>query len=112
MSKVRIALYFMCGMISGIFLAQGLFGLAGRRGGNFGGEMLILPLICLLVYMGIGIGRLFPDKREQNTYFQHGYQTGRLSAITEQDVQRIAVEIACKDNFSPALEKARNNMGL
>ena len=112
MNKSKIALYFLCGMVSGIFFAQGLFALASRSGGNFGGELFILPLICLLVYMGIGIGRQFPDKREQKAYFQHGYQAGRLSVITEQDVQRISVEIGCKDNFSPALEKARNNMGL
>ena len=62
----RTVFVFLTGILSGIFVAQGLIVLAGRRGGNFGGEMLVLPLIGLLIYMGVMIGRMFPERPAQH----------------------------------------------
>lgn len=50
---VKRALYiFVCGFASGIFAAYGLVVLAGRTGGNLGGEVFIIPLILMLIYLG------------------------------------------------------------
>lgn len=89
MRKSKIALFFLSGLVGGIFLAQGLFVLAGRSGGNFGGEMLILPLMFLLVYMGVVIGRMFPDKHQERELIREGYRLGLIGAQVKHDTIEI-----------------------
>ena len=63
MSRSRIAIFFLSGLVSGLFVSVGLLTLSTRSGWRVGGEVLVLPLIFLLIYMGIMIGRVFPEHR-------------------------------------------------
>lgn len=63
MSRSRIATFFLSGLVSGLFISEGLLTLSARSGWRVGGEVLILPLVFLLVYMGIMIGRAYPERR-------------------------------------------------
>ena len=102
MSKYKIAIFFLAGILSGIFIAQGVIILAARHGGNFGGEVLIIPMIIALIYMGACIGRTFPSKKELEQHYQHGYQAGRLSMFIEQDFgERIFFDVEIDDCRTP-----------
>ncbi len=58
----RLALFFLAGAMFGFFVAQGLCALASRTGGRYGGEVLMLPLFVLLIYIGIQLGRRYPGE--------------------------------------------------
>lgn len=69
--KITVSFVFLSGLLSGIFIAQGLFVLAGRAGWDFGGEFLVIPLIVALIAMGIMIGRTYSEMH-RNKYRYRG----------------------------------------
>lgn len=72
----KVIYIFMVGILSGIFISQGLVVLAHRTGWNFGGEVIILPLIFLLIYLGFMIGRMHTEMKDYEDAFEEGYYEG------------------------------------
>jgi hypothetical protein len=62
MTKGKIAYIFFCGLAAGIVVAEGFRVLGTRDGWHVGGEVLMLPLFILLIYMGVMIGRALPKR--------------------------------------------------
>ena len=61
---VRLILVFLGGVMSGLLLVYGMETWA-QRDGLPGGEVLILPLIILLIYLGWQLGAMWREVREQ-----------------------------------------------
>ena len=61
---VRLVLVFLSGVMSGLLLVYGMEAWA-QRDGLPGGEVLILPLIILLIYLGWQLGAMWREVREQ-----------------------------------------------
>ena len=61
---VRLVLVFLSGVMSGLLLVYGMETWA-QRDGLPGGEVLILPLIILLIYLGWQLGAMWREAREQ-----------------------------------------------
>lgn len=75
--KLPRAIYiFICGLLSGIFIEHGFSVLERRVSGRFGGEVLIMPLIFLLILMGIQIGLTFSKYRSQQKVIRFKYRYG------------------------------------
>lgn len=58
--KISRAIFLMVismgtGILAGVIIAYGIGVFTTRSGGSFGGEVLIVPLMILLVYMGYQI---------------------------------------------------------
>lgn len=76
----KVIYVFVVGILSGIFVSQGLVVLAHRTGRNFGGEVIILPLIFLLIYLGFMMGRMYTDMKDYEDAFEEGYYEGAADA--------------------------------
>lgn len=61
---VRLVLVFLSGVMSGLLLVYGMEAWA-QRDGLPGGEVLILPLIILLIYLGWQLGAMWREVRDQ-----------------------------------------------
>ena len=61
---VRLVLVFLSGVMSGLLLVYGMEPWP-QGDGLPGGEVLILPLIILLIYLGWQLGAMWREVREQ-----------------------------------------------
>lgn len=68
----RLLVTFVCGVWSGLFVAQGFYVLAARQGGWPGGEAMTLWVIPMLVYCGYMLGEDFGREK----WFGRGYTSG------------------------------------
>lgn len=61
---VRLVLVFLSGVMSGLMLVYGMETWV-QRDGLPGGEVLILPLIILLIYLGWQLGAAWQEARDR-----------------------------------------------
>lgn len=80
MRNSKVIVGFLAGIVSGIMVAQCLIVLSRRAGWNFGGEVFILPLIALLLYLGYSIGREQTAFENVEDAFEEGYREGMSDA--------------------------------
>ncbi len=83
--KIKLALTFAAGIVSGLMLAVGIRCFP-RRPTAPGGEVLILPLIVLLIYVGVQFGMMLQDFKGYLEYqrgYEDGYETGREDGTIE-----------------------------
>lgn len=64
MSKLKMAACVCTGLLAGLVIAYGAVALEGRNGGAPGGEVLILPLMAGLVYLGYMVRQWMEEARQ------------------------------------------------
>lgn len=69
---IKMAVIYLTGIVSGAFLHIG-YAVFTERPASFGGELLILPLIVLLLYLGFTIGREAKDWGLYRRGYSEGY---------------------------------------
>ena len=92
--KVKMALSFAAGIVSGLMLAVGMTVWATRPGLP-GGEALIVPLIILLIYFGAQLGTMGRDFREYRRGYDEGYVDGQEDGTIE--IRPIKIEVLDAD---------------
>ena len=92
--KVKMALSFAAGIVSGLMLAVGMTVWATTPGLP-GGEALILPLIILLIYFGAQLGTMDRDFREYCRGYDEGYVDGQEDGTIE--IHPIKIEVLDAD---------------
>lgn len=77
-TAAKLAIVFVAGTVSGIFIRLGV-SVAGIAPRSPGGEVLILPLIILLIVVGYWAGAEFTRERAYRT----GYRDGRVKLLAQ-----------------------------
>ena len=88
--KVKMALSFAAGIVSGLMLAVGMTVWATQPGLP-GGEALILPLIILLICFGVQLGVMGRDIQEWRRGYDAGYEDGLEDGTI--DIRPVRVEV-------------------
>lgn len=78
MKFAKVLIGYIAGVFSGMMIFQGLVVLLGRDG-TFGGEILIIPLIIILIFLGWDMGKFFNSK----DVFQEGKDKGFTEGFEE-----------------------------
>lgn len=79
--KLKIAIVFLTGSLSGGILSEGVH-VFTQRSGSIGGEALILPLIILLLICGYNLGRESKIFQSKNQTYEEGFRDGYHEATT------------------------------
>lgn len=75
---------FIIGVITACFILSALYVSAGRNAGNFGGEVMVLPLMIGLIWFGWQLACKWIKEVYGKQCYKKGYAIGRYKYISEQ----------------------------
>ncbi len=103
MSKLKFAGIFGAGLLAGVLGTAAAQTALGRNGGTYGGELLILPMVLLILYAGYSLGRSRddlqrlvqeaaggdePEESPESADYWRGYDEGYTDALDTMEYSR------------------------